>query len=143
MKKDLVITTACAIAIAAALGGAVVATAPRAAYASDGMRPPLAAPSQSSHYEGEPVTIGEDWEQPVYAEWHQGASGKWWATFYTYNHTKVWAEPAIAGCGWSFHVYDKNGNFVNVFRCEESSNYNAYGKEGISSHWQDENNVWY
>ena len=131
MKKNLV----------AALGGAAIVATPRAALANDGSE--SATVARGSHYEGEPVTIGVDWGQPVYAEWHKGDSGKWWATFWTYNYTKVWAEPAPAGCGWAFHVYDKNGDFVNVYRCEESSEYGLVGKDGVSSHWQDENGIWY
>ncbi|MBR3159728.1 MAG: hypothetical protein IKF14_11610 [Atopobiaceae bacterium] len=141
MKKNTIATAACAFALVAALGGAVIVSTPRAALANDGSE--AAAVACDSHYEGERVTIGEDWGQPVYAEWHKGDSGKWWATFWTYNYTKVWAEPAPAGCGWAFHVYDKNGDFVNVYRCEESSEYGLVGKDGVSSHWQDENGVWY
>ncbi len=141
MKKNAIATTACAIALAAALGGAAILSAPTTALANDGSY--SATSASTSHYEGEKVTIGEDWGQPVYAEWHKGASGKWWATFWTYNYTKVWAEPAPAGCGWAFHVYDKNGKFINVYRCEESSDHGLVGKEGVSSHWQDDNGVWY
>ena len=141
MKKNTIATAACAFALVAALGGAVIVSTPRAALANDGSE--AATVARDSHYEGERVTIGEDWGQPVYAEWHKGDSGTWWATFWTYNYTKVWAEPAPAGCGWAFHVYDKNGDFVNVYRCEESSEYGLVGKDGVSSHWQDENGVWY
>ena len=126
-----------AVAIAAALAAPVsMALAPASALANDGYAPRAAATAaKAAHYEGEKGTIGDDWGQPVYAEWHKGASGKWWATFWTYNYTKVWAEPVPAGCGWSFHVYDKDGNFINVYRCEESSTYGLYGPQGVSSHW--------
>ena len=141
MKKSTIATTACAFALVAALGGAVVAATPATAFAQDGI--PASAVSNDSHYEGEPVTIGEDWGQPVYAQWHRGDSGRWWATFWTYNGTKVWAEPAPAGCGWAFHVYDRNGDFVNVYRCEESADYGLVGGAGASSHWQDDAGIWY
>lgn len=133
-----------ASAVAAACILSMAATAmPTTALANDGLSSPPHAKVSASHYEGEAVTIGTDWGQPVYAEWHRGASGKWWATFWTYNYTKVYAEPADAGCGWAFHVYDRNGNFVNVYRSEESSTHGQTGPQGVSSHWQDNNGNWY
>ncbi|MBP3892934.1 MAG: hypothetical protein J6D34_02715, partial [Atopobiaceae bacterium] len=75
--------------------------------------------------------------------WHRGDSGRWWATFWTYNWTKVYACKAPAGCGWCFYTYDRDGNFVQIWRCEESSNYGLYGPEGVSSHWQDDYGRWY
>lgn len=143
---------ACATALALALAAAAVA--PATALANDGLNPadqigyqPVAAQASSArvaqHYEGQQVTVGDDWGQPVYAEWHRGDSGAWWATFLTYNGTKVYAQPAQAGCGWSFHAYDKYGDFTTIYRCEESSDHGLYGPKGVSSHWQDDNGNWY
>ena len=129
-----------AVALAAALGTAAVATP---AFANDGYGQPAAANAYASHYEGEKVTVGDNWGQPVYAEWHRGDSGRWWATFWTYNYTKAYAEPAAAGSGWAFHVYDANGNWVTVYRCKESSDHGQVGPQGVSSHWQDNDGNWY
>ena len=129
-------STALALALAASAG--LAAVAPATALANDGMPARTQAQAQApraSHWEGEPVTVGDDWGQPVYAEWHRGASGRWWATFWTYNYTKVYAEPAPAGCGWAFHAYDSKGDFVTIYRCEESSTHGIYGPQGVSSHW--------
>lgn len=141
-RKSIIAGLACALAVT----GILVAGSPRPALANDGSEQAqgtLAQQQSADHYEGEKVTIGDDWGQPVYAEWHKGSSGKWWATFWTYNWTKVWAEPAPAGCGWAFHVYDKDGNFVCVYRCEESSTHGEYGPQGVSSHWQANDGTWY
>lgn len=132
---------ACGLALALALAAAAIA--PATALANDGYGYQPAQAAQAAHYEGQKVTIGEDWAQPVYAEWHQGDSGQWWATFLTYNGATIYAQPAPAGCGWSFHAYDKDGNFQTVFRCEESAAHGLFGKEGVSSHWQDDNGTWY
>ncbi len=141
MKKNIVVTAACAIALACALGA--TATPALANDGTEQAQGTWALQQSADHYEGEKVTIGDDWGQPVYAEWHRGSSGKWWATFWTYNWTKVYAEPAPAGCGWAFHVYDQNGNFVNVYRAEESSTHGEVGPQGISSHWQADDGTWY
>nr|AHF24851.1 hypothetical protein [uncultured bacterium Contig1491] len=135
--------TACAAALALAL--AFAAIAPATALANDGFENSYqaTATAQTAHYEGQKITIGDDWNQPVYAEWHQGDSGKWWATFLTYNYATVYAEPAPAGCGWAFHAYDADGNFKTIYRCEESSTHGLYGPEGVSSHWQDNDGNWY
>ena len=146
----------CGIALAVATAGALVCATPSAAYANDGFedgyRAGAAAASadggyaagfeagveQASHYEGEPVTIWPGGSGSVYAEWHRGDSGQWWATFWTYNWTKVYAKPAPAGCGWTFHCYDADGNWVQVVRSEsESSAFGQYGPAGTSSHWQE------
>ena len=132
------------IAIAAAIAGpaALIAT-PATAHAITPYDVTLAETAPNAHFEGQKVTIGEDWGQPVWAEWHRGDSGRWWATFWTYNYNKVYAAKAPAGCGWVFYTYDNEGDFVQIFRCEESSNYNVVGREGVSSHWQDEYGRWY
>ena len=136
---------ACAIALAAALaaGAAAMAATPATALANDGMELYPYASQYGPHYEGQDVTIGEDWEQPVYAEWHQDRAGEWWATFLTYNGTTVYARPEVAGCGWSFHAVGADGAWHAVYRCEESSVHGLYGKDGVSSHWQDDDGNWY
>ena len=129
---------ALAAALAAALAGpAALLAAPATAHALTPQDVALATSAPSAHHEGEQVTIGECWGTPVYAEWHRGASGKWWATFWTYNGTYVYATPAPAGCGWCFYCYDADGAFTQIVRCEESSSYNVVGKQGVSSHWQE------
>ena len=144
MKK---LSIAAKSAAATALVAATVLAAPVSALANDGMPSGYAtcpqcgstfsATQRAEHYGGEPVTVGDDWGTPVYAEWHRGASGKWWATFWTYNYTYVYAEPTAAGCGWAFHCYDPQGNFVQIVRCEESSTHGQVGPQGVSSHWQE------
>ncbi|MDO4404626.1 MAG: hypothetical protein Q4C09_06280 [Atopobiaceae bacterium] len=129
-------TLAASLAIAAALAGPVAMAAPAVAYGITPYDVPWAETAPNAHYEGEKVVIGDDWGQPVYAEWHRGDSGRWWATFWTYNWNYVYAAKAPAGSGWVFYTYDPNGNFVQIVRCEESSTYGVYGKEGVSSHWQ-------
>ena len=136
-------TLAASIALAAAIAAPVALAPATTAQAMTPYDVTYAETNPRAHYEGEKVTIGDTWGQPVYAEWHRGASGRWWATFWTYNYTKVWATPAPAGSGWAFFVYDAHGDFVPVYRCEESSNYGVYGPEGVSSHWQDNNGHWY
>ena len=133
---------AASLSLAVAGTGVLGIVAPTTAYANDGseaygltQQEFKASKAAESHYEGEAVTIGSDWGHPIYAEWHRGDSGKWWATFWTYNYTKVYAEPSDAGCGWSFHAFDKDGNFVTIYRCEESINHGIKGPQGISSHW--------
>ena len=134
---------ACAIALTAALAaGAAMAATPATALANDGM-PAYPAITQAGHYEGQQVTIGEDWSQPVYAEWHQDAAGQWWATFLTYNGATIYAQPAPAGCGWSFQAIGPDDTFHMVYRCEESATHGLYGKDGASSHWQDDLGNWY
>lgn len=132
--KVIATTLALAVVGTSVLG---IAAAPTTALANDGLNPrdSVTYKAVESHHEGDKVTIGDDWGTPVYAEWHRGASGKWWAMFYTYNYTKVYAEPTAAGCGWAFHAYDKDGNFVTIYRCEESSTHGLYGPQGVSSHW--------
>jgi len=139
------------------LSGVASMLTPTTAYANDGLNPrdsitytqtatqnTQTTTQKAAHYEGQKVTIGEDWGQPVWAEWHRGDSGKWWAMFWTYNNTKVYAEPAAAGCGWSFHAYDKDGNFVTIYRCEESSTHGLYGSQGVSSHWTNaDGSMWF
>ena len=142
MKK---LSIAAKSAAATALVAATVLAAPVAALANDGMgyhsyldtHAQQQSTYKAPHYEGEAVTIGDDWGVPVYAEWHQGASGRWWATFWTYNYTYVYAAPAQAGCGWTFHCYDPQGNFVQIVRCEESATHGQVGPQGVSSHWQE------
>ena len=144
-------TVAAAIALAIAGAGVLGIAAPTSALANDGseaygltQQEFQARQANESHYEGEKVTIGDDWGTPVYAEWHRGASGKWWATFYTYNYTKVYSEPTVAGCGWAFHAYDADGNFVTIYRCEESSTHGLYGPQGVSSHWSNaDGSMWF
>ena len=133
-------TIIASLALAATLAAPVaMAAAPATAHALTPNDCALATSYANAHYEGEKVTIGDDWGQPVYAEWHRGSSGKWWATFWTYNYTKVYATPAPAGCGWVFYCYDANGNFTQIIRCEESSTYGQVGPQGVSSHWQELN----
>ena len=145
MKTNTTIKSlAASIALAAAIAAPVaLAATPATAHAVTPYDVSYATTDPRAHYEGEQVTIGDDWGQPVYAEWHRGDSGRWWATFWTYNWAKVYACKAPAGCGWNFYTYDRNGNFVQIWRCEESSNYGVYGREGVSSHWQDEYGRWY
>ena len=145
MKKSIAtvatVATACAVALAATLGAAALATP---ALANDGTEQAMGyADAGAPHYEGERVTIGDDWGQPVYAEWHRGDSGRWWAMFWTYNYTRVYAEPAAAGCGWAFHAYGRDGSWVTLYRTEESSSYGQVGPQGVSSHWQDGDGNWY
>ena len=136
MKSTKSLALAAAL-VAALAGPAALFAAPTTAQALTPNDVTLATSASNAHYEGEKVTIGEDWGKPVYAEWHRGDSGKWWATFWTYNGTYVYATPAPAGCGWVFYCYDSNGDFIQIIRCEESSNYNLVGKQGVSSHWQE------
>lgn len=131
--KSLAATVALAASMAAP---AALAATPATALAASPYEVPWAETAPNAHYEGEKVTVGDDWGQPVYAEWHRGDSGRWWATFWTYNYSKVYAAKAPAGCGWVFYTYDRYGNFVQVIRCEESAQYGIYGPEGVSSHWQ-------
>lgn len=140
-------TTAAALAFAITGSSILGLVAPTTAYANDGLAANAsyaAAAKKAAHYEGEAVTINTNYNQPVYAEWHRGSSGKWWAMFWTNNGTKIYAEPAASGSGWVFHAYDKKGNFVNVVRCEESSTHGLYGPKGVSSHWRSaDGSIWF
>ena len=131
--------------IVAAITVTAALVAPMTAYASEGAAAgrcnahgrPAQSQRQAAHREGDPVVVGEDWGTPVYAEWHRGDSGRWWATFWTHNWTRVYAAPAPAGCGWTFHCYDEGGDWVQVVRCEESSAHGEVGPQGVPSHWQE------
>ncbi len=119
-------SVAAALALALAIGGAVAVSAPRHALANDGTE---AAVQYAEHYEGENVTIYPGEGGPVYAEWHQ-VGGRWAATFWTYNWTRVYAYPS--GGGWTFWVND-GGNSVQVVRTAEE----GVGPQGTSSHWRE------
>jgi len=117
------------LALALAIGGAVAVSAPRRAMANDGTE---AAVQQAGHWEGERVTIQPDTGGPVYAEWHQ-VGGRWAATFWTYNWTRVYAYPSSsADCGWTFWVSD-GGNSVQVVRTPDE----GVGPQGTASHWRE------
>ena len=135
MKKSNTFKSAIAAVVLATAIAAPAAVAPTTAQALTPNEVVWGQTDPRAHWEGEKVTVTDQWGNPVYAEWHRGSSGHWWATFYTYNYTKVYAEPAPAGCGWAFHAYDAKGDFVTVYRCEESSTHGAYGPQGVSSHW--------
>jgi hypothetical protein len=122
-RKSIVAGLACALAIV----GAVSAGAPKAAIANDGTE---AAVQYAGHYEGEKVTIYPDTGGPVYAEWHM-VGGRWAATFWTYNWTRVYAYPASGG-GWTFWVSD-GGNSVQVVRTPDE----GVGPQGTASHWRE------
>ena len=129
MKKNLVATTACALALVAALGGAAIVATPRAALANDGSE--SATVARGSHYEGEPVTINPgNGGKDVYAEWHM-VDGEWVATFVTYNGNEVVARPEANELGWTFWVSD-NGTSVQVVRTAEEG-----AGASTQSHWQE------
>ena len=122
-RKSVVAGLACALALV----GAVAVSAPRHAIANDGTE---AAVQYAQHHEGEKVTIYPDAGGPVYAEWHM-VGGRWAATFWTYNWTRVYAYPASGG-GWTFWVSD-GGNSVQVVRTPDE----GVGPQGTASHWRE------
>ena len=137
---------AAAMAIAITATGALVIATPQNALANDGYDSSAPVVNKSSHYEGESVTIWPDSIQPVYAEWHQDDNGNWWATFWTYNYTKVYAKPAPAGCGWVFYAEESDGSFTQIIRNEMESTEDdgRLGPNGIASHWRSlEGDRWY
>ena len=122
-RKSVVAGLACALAIV----GAVSMGAPKAAIANDGTE---AYNRDAGHYEGEKVTIYPGTGGPVYAEWHQ-VGGRWAATFWTYNWTRVYAYPSSGG-GWTFWVSD-GGNSIQVVRTPDE----GVGPQGTASHWRE------
>ena len=122
-RKSIVAGLACALAIV----GAVSMGAPRHAIANDGTE---AAVQYDGHWEGEKVTIYPETGGPVYAEWHM-VGGRWAATFWTYNWTRVYAYPSSGG-GWTFWVSD-GGNSIQVVRTPDE----GVGPQGTASHWRE------
>jgi hypothetical protein len=128
-RKSIVAGLACALALA----GAVAASAPKPALANDGTVA-LAQKARASHWEGEKVTIYPGTGGPVYAEWHK-VGGRWAATFYTYNWTRVCAYPSSDG-GWNFWVND-GGRSIRVVRTPDE----RIGPKGTNSHWREADGI--
>lgn len=93
--------------------------------------------SSDEHTEGESVTIYGS----IYAEWHK-IDSKWYATFITYNNTKILATPA--GGGWNFYAQVNGKSVQVVYSDQESSAKGEVGPAGVSSHWKGvDDGKWY
>lgn len=138
-----------AIACAAILvGGAFALDLPIANKAAAVLDIPWISTQTSGpndHYEGQEVTIYAEYGDPVYAEWHRGGSGRWWATFYTDNGTKMFARMDSTNAYWQFFAAVDDDMPQAIRFNGESTQFGQYGPEGLPSHWRDlyDENVWY